>query len=277
MDPWHEHVYSREDRKPPATLKEDQSAKNRNFVFQWQTDRCSIMEMTIDSLFQPRCSQLTWILHASFGSSEEQPVPVNFRLKCQGSRDWKADSDDIEATLSLWLYSVDGLDEQNSDSQIKQHTNDEHGDDGWLRATGPSMTKSLRLLGLCTQALEQSLKWWIPSEIPVVFKYSLYVYMAEEMKEKMHRVVGCGVHQQFNTDKTTNDHTTVNSEPEASVVAQPTGSSSAKTVEDRQKWRVLVTESYSPLKLLYAQDIFSAFIWSMAKSLHGPLPGAAEI
>ncbi|KAF5538515.1 ankyrin repeat [Fusarium mexicanum] len=234
------------------------------------------IEITMNSLFQSRCSQLTWTLYASFGSSEEQPVPVNFRLKRQDNRNWKADSDDIEATLSLWLYSVDGLDKQNSESQIKQYTNDEHGDDGWLRATGPSMTKSLRLLGLCTQALAQSLKWWIPSETPAVFEDCPYGYMAEKMKEKMHRVVGCGVHQQFNTDKTTIDHPTINSEPEASV-AQNIGSSSAKPVEDIQEWRVLVAESYSPLKLLYAQDIFSAFIWSMAKSLQGPLPGTAEI
>ncbi|KAH6949228.1 hypothetical protein DER45DRAFT_96572 [Fusarium avenaceum] len=66
------------------------------------------IEITMDTLFgtSHQDSVLNWSICAQF---EGQYNPVNFRLERRDSGKWKAYSDEIEASLSLWLYSVNHI------------------------------------------------------------------------------------------------------------------------------------------------------------------------
>lgn len=46
---------------------------------------------------------------------------------------------------------------------------------------------------------------------------------------------------------------------------------------ERTSYALLATESYDSLKLVYAQDMFSSFMWAVAKMLKAPVEGGADI
>ncbi|KAF9772568.1 hypothetical protein IL306_009724, partial [Fusarium sp. DS 682] len=236
------------------------------------------IEITMDTLFSTpsQASPFSWSLCAQFGGLDN---PVNFQLKQQDSGKWKAYSDEIEASLSLWLYSVNDLEDKYPQAPSGQPSNEDDEDDAWLRAKGSSMKRSLRVLGLRTKVLDRSLEWWMPNEAPSI----LHVGYDEKILTEVegHRLVGCGVHHRFE------DNTPSSGPPEAKktstaspepVDGEMSSADNARTgVNENSRKILLVTESYSPLKLLYAQDIFSAFMWGAAKLLSDPMAGAAEI
>ncbi|KAF4467552.1 ankyrin repeat [Fusarium albosuccineum] len=213
------------------------------------------IEITMDALFGPTGHvQFSWSLEANFGDSNAQNKTVDFQVKKEKGK-WKTYSDDIEATLSLWLYSVNSLEDKDLETQAIKFANDEGGDDAWLRTKGASTKRSVRLLGQGTKTLTQNLKWWMPSEAPSILKGEENEKMMGEVEE--HRIVGGGVHQQPTTNTEGVGHT--------------------NAYDVNPGYTLLFTESHSPLKLLYAQDIFSIFMRAVAESLQGPMAGAAEI
>ncbi|KIL85392.1 hypothetical protein FAVG1_11348 [Fusarium avenaceum] len=205
------------------------------------------IEITMDNLFSTshQDSFLSWSLCAQFGG---QNNPVNFRLERQASGKWKAYSDEIEASLSLWLYSVNQMEEKDPPSSSSKPSIE---DDAWHRAQGSSFKRSLRLLGLRTDTLSRNLEWWMPNEAPSISEVGNEEEMLIEVEA--HRVVGSGVRCWFED-----------------------GNASTGVNNDSRRM-LLVTETYSPLKLLYAQDIFSAFMWTAAKLLATPMSGVADI
>jgi len=102
----------------------------------------------------------------------------------------KAYSNEIEAAISLWLYSV--YDEENPPATQDSYGNtyrvtkepNAHGrsksktshlgdDDAWLRATGAQRKRSLRLLGWKTTPLDQCLKLWTPESPHIELPFSI--------------------------------------------------------------------------------------------------------
>ncbi|KAG5660338.1 hypothetical protein KAF25_002944 [Fusarium avenaceum] len=205
------------------------------------------IEITMDTLFgaSHQDSMLSWSLCAQFGGQQN---PVNFRLERQDSGKWKAYSDEIEASLSLWLYSVNQMEEKDSPSFSSKPGIE---DDAWHRAKGSSLKRSLRVLGLRTDILSQNLEWWMPIEAASISE----VANEEETLTGVegHRVVGSGVR------------------------CWSEGGNASTGVNKDSRRMILVTEAHSSLKLLYAQDIFSAFMWTAAKLLAAPMPGVADI
>lgn len=205
------------------------------------------IEITMDTLFgtSHQDSILSWSICAQFRGQHNL---VDFRLERQDSGKWKAYSDEIEASISLWLYSVNQMEEKDPPSSSSKPSIE---DDAWHRAKGSSFKRSLRLLGLRTDILSRSLEWWMPNEAPRISEVSNEEGMLTEFEG--HRVVGSGVRCWF-------------------------GGGNASTGVNRNSSKMLlVTETYSPLKLLYAQDIFSAFMWTAAKLLATPMSGVADI
>lgn len=101
--------------------------------------------------------------------------PVAFRVERLGNGNWKAFSDELEAALSLWLYSV--AHSEDSDHERKHDTgeqdnrthrqtpilkNTDVGDDAWLRAAGTQARCGLKILGSWSPALHRDLHWWTP-------------------------------------------------------------------------------------------------------------------
>ncbi|KAH7243933.1 hypothetical protein B0J15DRAFT_451668 [Fusarium solani] len=166
---------------------------------------------------------------------------IHFRLERQQNGKWKAYSDEIEAALSL------------------------------------------RLLGSYTADLHQDLWWWMPRDTARIMK-------VEEDRDgkpgeksgdkpevtlevENHRIVGCGsspIDASRELDKRTRYR--------SCELAKPSFESAQEDIgEERATKAVLATESHGPLKLLYAQDMFSAFMWAAAKTLKKPLKGSADI
>ncbi|KAK4183903.1 hypothetical protein QBC35DRAFT_455828 [Podospora australis] len=71
---------------------------------------------------------------------------------------WKAESDEIIAVLSLWLYSAHSREHSRGGNQKVAYRTD----DAWLRAKGTPYKPCLQLLGTHTPGLYQDLKWWMP-------------------------------------------------------------------------------------------------------------------
>lgn len=205
------------------------------------------IEITMDTLFgtSHQDSILIWSLCAQFGGHHN---PVKFRLERQASGKWKAYSDEIEASLSLWLYSVNQMEEKDPPSSSSKPSIE---DDAWHRAKGSSLKRSLRVLGSRTEILSRNLEWWMPIEAASILEVGNEEEMFTEVEG--HRVVGSGVRCCFE------------------------GGNDSTGVSKNSRKMLLVTESYSPLKLLYAQEIFSTFMWTAAKLLAAPMSGVADI
>ncbi|KAJ3539079.1 hypothetical protein NM208_g5635 [Fusarium decemcellulare] len=236
------------------------------------------IEITMDALFgSSNRDRFTWSLEAKFGESNSQPKTVDFKLKREKEK-WKTYSDDIEAALSLWLYSVNSLEDKHLKPRVTEFANDEGGDDAWLRAKGSSAKRSLRLLGQDTQILTQHLKWWMPSEAPSILKAKENKEMMKEIEE--HRIVGGGVHQRPTPTPNTEGvgrATADDANPGPNNAEAVNSDNAISQTGDDGEYTMLITESYSSLKLLYAQDIFSIFMRAVAESMQDHMAGAAEI
>ncbi|KAJ2906600.1 ankyrin repeat [Zalerion maritima] len=130
------------------------------------------IELTMSSLVPPDIAAqhqaLTWSLGV-LSPANVQDEEVAFRVNWDNKLGkWKAYSDELEAAISLWTYSVHKLENRDSANPIQGGTSTSRtksrrfGSDTWLRATGAPTKRSLRCLGLKTPVLEQSLKWWMP-------------------------------------------------------------------------------------------------------------------
>ncbi|KAF7552239.1 hypothetical protein G7Z17_g4467 [Cylindrodendrum hubeiense] len=87
-----------------------------------------------------------------------------------------------------------------------------------------------------------------------------------------HRVVGCGG-QQVGGNSTKGSITNSTSQQDIRLTRYKT----RNDLDKDEDYRLFATESYSSFKLLYAQDMFSAFMWAVAKTLPDPIKGRSNI
>ncbi|RYP78165.1 hypothetical protein DL769_003246 [Monosporascus sp. CRB-8-3] len=230
------------------------------------------IEVAAGALLPTLTGTLTWSL-------EVCGKPIHFRLEPKHTGAWKAFSDEIEAALSLWLYSVDDKEngpegdgengkEMQGDNEIGHQTqmeDDENGtavdDDAWLRAKGSPAKLCLRLLGPYTAALYQDLRWWMPDGAARVIEVDDPESKNESrvMEVEIHRVVGFA-------------SKVVCGSPTGIDIGQYKRKSPEFPCEDGP----LAVESYSPLKTLYTQHMFSAFVWTVAKTME-PIEDRADV
>jgi hypothetical protein len=177
--------------------------------------------------------------------------------------------------LSLWLFSVRELVGNGHDPKITTHTANNE-DDNWLRKE-TQKEQSFRLLGTYTSGLHQDIRWWIPWITDANFmtlteasqddsKHDDKVHIAR------HRVVGVS------------DMRSVDVTPQFSPephVAYRRIHGLPGTLNDQKRPHngsdVLATISDSPLRLLYAQELFFHFMRAAAMKLSGPVPGEADV
>ncbi|KAK7420559.1 hypothetical protein QQX98_002758, partial [Neonectria punicea] len=198
------------------------------------------IEVTMDALFgSSHTGNFTWSPVANYAQKDAQSI--HFRLERQKNGNWKAFENEIEAALSLWIYSISGKEDKHQQE--------------WKGpvAPGTPAKRSLRLLGSDPQGLHRDLRWWMPNGATRVIKVEAAPNDDGRIEVERHRIVGSG-----------NSMTDL--------------SSGYRHVADGEGANTLLAiESYAPLELLYAQDMLSAFIWAAAKTLTDPIEGGAGI
>ncbi|KLU85217.1 hypothetical protein MAPG_04247 [Magnaporthiopsis poae ATCC 64411] len=235
------------------------------------------IEVTMDALFgNSLTNDFFWVLPARYIQSDAQPnaqpdaQSIYFRLR-RDNGTWKAYADEIDAALSLWLYSVSEHEQGEQGKQASPGSRHPKSD-SWLRAKGSPAKPSLRLLGLYTPGLHRDLWWWMPRDTARIIQVEQKAERDDSgmLEVENHRIVGFGSGAGIASQKP-GGQTRYTSWDLATFNLHLTGGSVGG------KETLLATESYDALKLLYAQDMFSAFMWAAAKTLVAPLDGGVNI
>jgi ankyrin repeat protein len=227
------------------------------------------IELAMDTLFDDSSiNEFTWSLGAHWLEEQSGRESIHFHMK-RYDGGWRAYSDELEAALSLWLYSVN--DQENPIQETKSRRwgkalgKGGSPQDAWLRK-GTSAKPALQLLGRYTAALYQDLQWWIPDgalRVKMIARNEpnepTDTRLANEVEA--HRIVGCAPNWSPDTRYRALD----------SPQLEPSSEEAAATD------RILAIESYTPLKTLYVQYIFTTFMWAAVKKMKEPIKGGADV
>ncbi|PNP80126.1 hypothetical protein FNYG_06537 [Fusarium nygamai] len=213
------------------------------------------IEMTMDTLLKPHPANplFTWSLTARWPCGGPNSESIDFLVRLENQK-WKVSSNEIDAALSLWLYSV--YKDENILGNIAS-------DGAGVRTTEMMEERNLRLLGSHTPALHRDLRWWMPDGairvIAVGSDSSGQHHMTVEVKP--HQVVGFASNPELGS-------------AEGRIYLFETFNDTPRDTSNGNG--TLAVESYSPLKTIYTQHMFSAFMWALAKAME-PIPTRAEI
>lgn len=215
------------------------------------TSVTTAIEIVMNTLYTSDERELFWSMNAT---SEEL---VQFRLERVG-KEWKADVAEIDAALSLWLFSASEKEQSVSEKRKE--------DDGsaWLRSGMASRKQSIRIVGPSTKSSRRDMNWWVGSGVTVSKVDEDVDGTAIEIES--HRVVGSTSSVSNHTD----EHKYVSKHQlyQARQVTEDLVSDLATPEEDESntRGRSLATISDIPLDLLFAQHMFSSFMWAFAKT-----------
>ncbi|KAL2270538.1 hypothetical protein VTJ83DRAFT_2722 [Remersonia thermophila] len=211
---------------------------------------------------------MTWSLPAVDSRGAVPPDSVTFRIESSGGR-WRAFLGELDAALSLWLYSV-------KDPISTQPKGDAKGGDKVrqrFRIKEAFEKSNLRLLGRRTEALERDLHWWASDVVSRVIAVEDASQEADGRAPPWeigdHRIVGFVPDDTPGTDAGTAGH----HQPQP----QPRRGYRLCTWDPPSQNALLAIESRVPLGVLYAQHMFAAFMWSAAKTLEAPIQGKTEL
>jgi hypothetical protein len=226
---------------------------------------------------------------ASKAPASDAPVDdITFNLSLKDSV-WKADVAQIEAFLSLWLFSVSEKESQAASSKIQQSI------EGGLSGTA-SRNHSLRLLALGDPSILQCMYWWLGSAVALVKEVKIKSPIEKlppapavllptatgDLDLGTPQAPGTDAFEiELSTPKEAACIDTVDANREIRVTPNDCGSKSPSTIQSIEFERhrvlgyyekslcditpVLGVISDAPLDVLYAQELFSAFIWSFAQ------------
>ncbi|KAL3608675.1 hypothetical protein FPOAC2_03681 [Fusarium poae] len=218
---------------------------------------------------------------------------VKMNVKYSQNNGWTASVDEIEAALSLWLYSMRDV---HATGNIQSDF--PSGNDHWIRGSPAQQQRCLQVLGPANKLLLRDLTWWMPKgldgilearvkdtdnnnieEFPYTVKrervgHSGQRWPKRERNEKpltedlsywdwnpatYHARHDTDVKQEEGDDQTQSesDHETQAEHNNLDNQQQPP--------QDSSRW--LAVELQDPLERLYAKELFSAFIWAVATHL----------
>ncbi|KXH37807.1 hypothetical protein CSIM01_08170 [Colletotrichum simmondsii] len=247
------------------------------------------IEATMNLMFKGSDQiNFTWSLAARGGEL------IYFRLnRLEGK--WNAHADELEAALSMWLFSMNELEKKEEANH--QYIVGDGKDDKSLRVRGSPLKPGLRVLGSYTRSLHRDLSWWMPTKTAKIEILSRLTNLpecgitADKVRNENHRVVGTGRSEigrwrygvkelpefTINTERLGNGRngSYEKSDGSGSGSGGEEGilQTSSATEDNYSNHDFLTAEFYGPLKLLYAQDIFSSFFRVAAMTLKDPLEG----
>lgn len=215
----------------------------RSPVFAEANSLSRAIEVVMNSLFlESRLGHFDWTFQAMCNGSDPRTITVPMSV---AKGNWKVSRHDIEAILSLWIFSM----KKASRGEITPQTTDINTD-----------RPGLHLLGLDTPRLRRDLQWWIPRDVQkaIIVRESSDGSLVVEKS----LVVGCGraTHQAVKLERIQlgdNDN-----DP-------PYG----QTVEKG----FLAVESFAPPATLYALDLFSSFVRAVARAMEKPINGQGDV
>ncbi|KAM0430169.1 hypothetical protein ACHAPT_006177 [Fusarium lateritium] len=218
----------------------------------------------------------TWALTVKYNGMYQ---PIQLQIEWDSSkRTWKTYADEIEAVLSLWLFSVEKPSTPESESDLLPS------DDTWVRAEGLRSKPALWLLGQCEPRLIQDLRWWMPKEGFSILEAKQNLGESDETLSNSRqldiekgRVVGCrSLDAQSNQTPSEEIGT---SERETRWAVSPLSTYEEEVDEDTDEDAVeqdkrsekdhtfLTVESHNTLEKLYARDMFRAFVQAAAQKM----------
>lgn len=222
------------------------------------------MEVVLNTLypFEEKSSNMnphfTWLLKVEFAHShrsEPAAAWVQFHLSWDKRRKWKARADEIEAALSLWLYSTRKQETEENSIQLAPLK------DSWLREKGLRPRSRYRQLGSYTPRLAQDLRWWMPSEgFNVLQSTPKRKEKETNQRAKEHpQTTGLFGWKPLPLD---------DSDSLRGLYDEDGGSSDGP---------VLAVETYDVTKKAYAKDMFSAFMWAVAEERKLPIDNKSKL
>ncbi|RSL44714.1 hypothetical protein CEP54_014574 [Fusarium duplospermum] len=242
------------------------------------------IEITMNTLLVPSWpDRWSWSLNTDY-TDEDGESEVHFSLRPGDPAGLESLTKELEATLSLWLFSVN-----------RYENGQDPGKGRYLSLEVPHRTKeclqqpTLRLLGKYDKSLHRDLDWWMPHDATSLLRVQEYDWRGAQESEivenddtqrvlnmQNHRTIGCGFRESSHSAALPGQTLYQSSSlrkldfdshgEEAAAIPRAEGSSRT----------YLAAETSGPLKLLYAQEIFAAFMWSMAKTMPSCIPGLPD-
>lgn len=242
--------------------------------------------MNTPSLFNSSEGVFVWSMNADVGRG----VPETIEFKVENvSGEWKADLAEIEAALSLWMFSV------HEDEKVSSTGNKKDGKGAWLRSGKASREQCIRLLGPSVPLSRRDMKWWIGDGLRKVLEVDLSKPITDvpdstiTIKANDRRVVGFGDGQLVDGDYKTQLLSEISIENvlneevitpllpyitasgsnygSKNETASVTESVASRDIEGESEPRLyLAIVSEAGLDLLFAQEMFSSFMWAFARS-----------
>ncbi|RSL74607.1 hypothetical protein CEP53_000177 [Fusarium sp. AF-6] len=224
---------------------------------------------------QPRSREFSWCVYVG---KDRQAVKLTIKWS-DGS--WKISAGKVEAVLSLWLYSTHAQELDRRKNQERESRTGKEDDDQWIRAKGPRPEAGLKLLGPDRGRLREDYHWWMPDEGPnclaVRETQDQMASSTWELEIDECRVVGCA---------------RTPSEPHPAQGSKQPGKTfwhirNAEIIESSW-WKELRKDSrsegreglavltHSTLERLYAQDLFTNFVWAAAEIVQWPNESRTE-
>jgi len=243
------------------------------------------IEEVMNSLALPSLKDdqdFTWSLTSQVDNKDAEILHLTIKKDIENS--WTANAAEIEAVLSLWLFHVRDLERSSHHKLGKMNSGTL--DDDWLRAGDPASRKqNIRFLGPDMAPLRRDLRWWTPGAVsntllkvessqvdsdPACVEFNHHPF-------EYHRITGfAGLRSGFpNSEKSANasDHSHFHNSAQStnSVVMKyecqelSLDASSIGAYDKQSPGHSLAAVADTRLELLFAQHIFSAFMWAVAK------------
>lgn len=211
----------------------------------------SAIETVMNRLYPSHSEELSLVW--SIYDKENNEVQLNL-WRPDGGSPWRANLGEIEAVLSLWLFSVAQQELDTGATKLQE------GIDG-LRTGMTSRNHGLRLLGPIDPSVSRYMRCWLGSDMALVRGATMLASSDRSIRE----TVGAENSERNNTVEFFD------------IEFQSTNESLSRLQMQFESHRIVGYESKdnpstfavisdAPLDLLYAQDLFSAFMWSFVRS-----------
>lgn len=247
-----------------------------------------------------RAESIYWSVNSGTNSrDDDRHEQIYLKLSKVGPNGpWKADATEIEAVLSLWLYSVQHKERGFTSLTIPKGNEQVIPEEDWLRHGDAAIRRDcLRFLGHCRPSTCRDLVWYMGSQASVISVVEEGTKSGvatnnrnfgdtDVISADNHRVVGFRDNRTIcATDLPTTSVARFKRsmyEPRMSEELLPASSEMGATgslsnVDDFAiSLNQLAVFSDHDLKMLFAQDLFSSFMWAIAKKIN-PVNGKTTV
>ncbi|KAI5809186.1 hypothetical protein BZA77DRAFT_348057 [Pyronema omphalodes] len=230
------------------------------------------MELVLNKLLQKSTESFTWGINVYFEGKTQR---VHLNIEKEDGR-FRVTLAEIESLLSLWLQHV-YLQEQQEEAR-KKDGNEEESDSRWdnIRLERETAKQNLRILGQNISSLRQDLKWWLPIDSTTAVRIGKGKQQQDGSTDSgpehshysisHHRIIGfSGTEDAIPESEsvTVDFERSVSSDQEdGATVDQTRPGHTDNTETDDHPFRAVI--STTERELLFAQHIFTAFMWEIA-------------